>query len=152
MRRLLSAQSDGTYTLRMGQNEREVIQSLLPQMRELITQRDSAAWRLFPNAYQDDAEKAAEYEELVGDDLRKRRLESIAIVEQTIEADTLTEDQIQAWMGAVNDLRLVLGTRLDVTEESEMEDYNTDNSQFLFSAYAYLGMVLEEIISAITGR
>lgn len=150
-RRLLTARPDGTYALRMGTNEREVLESLLPQLRELIMQRDSAAWRLFPNAYQDDPEKAAEYEELVGDDLRKRRLESIDIVEQSLDADTLNEDQVHAWMGAVNDLRLVLGTRLDVSEESDIDDYNTDNSRFLFSAYSYLGLVLEQIIEAISG-
>lgn len=149
---MLSAAPDGTFTLRMSDDEREMLSSLLPQLRELITQRDSAAWRLFPNAYQDDQEKAAEYEEMVGAELRDKRLDSITIVEQTLDAVSLTEDQLNAWMGAVNDLRLVLGTRLDVTEESEIEDYNTENAKFLFAAYYHLGYILEEIVTVISVR
>jgi len=146
----VSANGDGTYTIRLDDDERGLLTTLLPQLRDLITERDSAAWRLFPNAYQDDPEKAAEYEDMVGDQLRDGRLASIEIVERTIEQSELSEDQLHAWMGAVNDLRLVLGTRLDVTEESELDDYNTTTARTLFSAYAYLGFVLESIITAIT--
>ena len=146
----MSRNSDGTFTIRLGTDERDMLRTLLPQLRDLITERDSAAWRLFPNAYQDDKEMAAEYEEMVGDQLRDGRLTSIEIVERTLDASELDADQLNAWMGAVNDLRLVLGTRLDVTEDSEMGDYNTNTAQTLFSAYAYLGYVLESIITAIT--
>lgn len=148
-RDLLTLKRDGSYTFNMGAEERDVLQSLMPQLRDLITDRDSTAWRLFPNAYQDDKDKAAEYEDMVGKDLRDRRLESIEIVENTLTAESLSQEELNAWMGAVNDLRLVLGTRLDVTEESEMSDYNTDTAQMLFSIYAYLGYVLEEIVSVI---
>lgn len=148
-RRMIARNRDGTYAFRMGADEREVLKSLMPQLRELITERDSTAWRLFPNAYQDDREKAAEYEELVGDDLRQRRLEAIATVERTLQADTLSADELRAWMGATNDMRLVLGTRLDVTEDSEIDDYNTQTSKMLFSLYSYLGYVLEEIVGVI---
>ena len=146
----MSRNSDDTFTIRLGTDERDMLRTLLPQLRDLITERDSAAWRLFPNAYQDDKEMAAEYEEMVGDQLRDGRLTSIEIVERTLDASELDADQLNAWMGAVNDLRLVLGTRLDVTEDSEMSDYNTNTAQTLFSAYAYLGYVLESIITAIT--
>lgn len=149
-RPLVSANSDGTYTIRLDTDERDMLRTLLPQLRDLITERDSAAWRLFPNAYQDDPDSAAEYEEMVGDQLRDGRLNSIAIVERTLDATELNADQLQAWMGAVNDLRLVLGTRLDVTEDSEVSDYNTNTAQTLFAAYSYLGYVLESIVTAIT--
>lgn len=146
---MISRNADGTYAFRMGDEEREVLESLMPQLRELITERDSTAWRLFPNAYQDDREMAAEYEELVGNDLRARRLEAIATVERTLQSETLSADELHAWMGATNDMRLVLGTRLDVTEESEIYDYNTQTSKMLFSVYSYLGYVLEEIVGVI---
>ena len=39
-------------------------------------------------------------------------------MEASIDADRLTEDQLLSWLGVLNDLRLVLGTRLEITEET----------------------------------
>jgi len=57
-----------------------------------------------------------------------------------------------AWMSAVNDLRLVIGTRLKVDEETEIEDYEDDTEQSLFLTYSYLGLMLEHIVMAIAGE
>jgi hypothetical protein len=51
-------------------------------------------------------------------------------------------------MGAVNDLRLVLGTRLDVTED--MDDIELDDPRApAFHVYHYLTYVLSEIVNAL---
>ena len=61
---------------------------------------------------------------------------------------SLDEDQINAWMGAVNDLRLVLGTRLDVTED--MDDIELDDPRAgAFAVYHYLTHLLAEIVDAL---
>lgn len=149
MARLVRRVGDDKFQLRIREQERDVLRSLMMQMRDLITERDSTAWRLFPNAYQDDPKMAAEYEEMVGEELRDKRLEAIETVESTLDETLLDESQLNAWMGAVNDLRLVLGTRLDVNEESTMRDYNTNTAKSLFSAYSYLGVLLEEIVASL---
>lgn len=141
---------DGTYSLNMPSDQRELLKALLPQIRTLVEERDSMAWRLFPNAYQDDPEKAAEYEDMVGDELRTKRLAAIDLVEHTLDEVVLTEDQLMSWMGAVNDLRLVLGTRLDVNEETDIDHFIRDVERSLFSAFAYLGHLMEVIVSAIS--
>ena len=70
--------------------------------------------RLFPTAYHDDPERDREYQQLVRDELLERRLAALATVEATAAADELDEEQLTGWLTALNDLRLVLGTRLDV--------------------------------------
>jgi hypothetical protein len=56
-----------------------------------------------------------------------------------------------AWMGAVNDLRLVLGTRLGITEDDEFnfDEEGGDNPESVArSAYWYLGWLLEHLVEA----
>ena len=79
--------------------------------------------RLFPTAYHDDAERDREYQQLVRDELLDRRLAALDIVDShRSTADELDEAQLSAWMRRVNDLRLVLGTRLDVCEDRRRLD------------------------------
>ncbi|MCB9374182.1 MAG: DUF2017 family protein, partial [Microthrixaceae bacterium] len=111
---------DGAYDVRMRHGERDLLGHLLGQLRELLTAGsgggaagadvDPVLRRLFPTAYPDDAELDAEYQGLVRDDLLEGRLAAIDVVEETVDADVITEEQLLAWMGAVNDLRLVIGT------------------------------------------
>jgi len=144
------AQRDGTYAISFSDNERNLIQMLVPQLRELVESRDPMAWRLFPNPHEDDPLLALQYEEMIGDDLLDKRRASIDTLERTMNAKVLSEEELLAWMTSVNDLRLVLGTRLDLTEESELEDFQDDEgSEGLFIAYVMLGMMLENIVSAL---
>jgi len=140
---------DDAFRVNLRQDERDLLRSLVPQLRSLIDGRDPVAWRLFPNAYQDDLEKAAQYEDMVGNDLKRKRLRALATLEGTVDETTLTEAQLLAWMGAINDLRLVLGTRLDVDEESEYEDFADEIDRALFAAYMVLGWLMENIVAAL---
>src|SRR5207237_496469 len=65
----------------------------------------------------DDAEASAEYARLMHDDLLQGHLDAIDVMATTAEASKLDDEQVAAWLAALNDIRLVLGTRLDVTEE-----------------------------------
>ena len=86
---------------------------------------------------------------MVGNDLKRKRLRALATLEGTVDETTLTEAQLLAWMGAINDLRLVLGTRLDVDEESEYEDFADEIDRALFAAYMVLGWLMENIVAAL---
>lgn len=149
MLRKIKRTGDDSFRINLPQEERELLRSLVPQLRSLIDDKDPVAWRLFPNAYQDDPEKAAQYEDMVGDDLRRKRLSALKTLETTVDEKTLTEAQLLAWMGAVNDLRLVLGTRLDVDEDSDYEDFTDDIDRSLFVAYMVLGWLMENIVGAL---
>ena len=59
----------------------------------------------------------------------------------------LTEDELLAWLAVINDLRLVLGVRLAVTEETVPSDFDGDEEAAgLYAVYAYLSYLEEEIV------
>ena len=109
----------GDFELRLSPEERDVLRGLPEQMREAMElgDTDPAVARLNPSACLDDAEVDAEYRQLMGNDLNEGRLQALDVLEGSVDDVRLDEDQALAWMGAINDLRLVLGTRLDVTED-----------------------------------
>lgn len=140
----------GHYRLKLPPHEREILRSLPGQLRELLGTDDPAVRRLFPPAYEDDADRQAEYEGLVSPELTRDRLDALAVVERTIDASKLTEEEVTAWLGALNDLRLVLGTRLNVTEDMYEEGLPDDDpSSPAFALFAYLGWLEEQIVEAL---
>jgi hypothetical protein len=140
---------DGTFELRLSDDERDLIVNLAGQLRELLVSGETdGTQRLFPPGYANDPDRDQEYQQLTHDELLTKRLASVDIVEQTVTESVLDEDQINAWMGAVNDLRLVLGTRLDVTED--MDDIALDDPRApAFAVYHYLTYLLAEIVNAL---
>lgn len=143
---------DGTFSITIPQQERLLLEQLIPQMRELIADNDQLAWRLFPDPYPNHERASAEYTDLIGDELRQKHLGALTVVEETLDAKRLDDDQLMSWMHAVNHLRLVIGTRLNVEEETDLDDYDTDTEQSLFVTYSYLGFMLENIVQAISGE
>lgn len=142
---------DGSFGITLSMQDRSLLEQLVPQMRELIKEHDVDTWRLFPNPYPDHEKAADEYSELIGNDLKDRHLHALNTVEETLDAKRLDEEQMVSWMNAVNHLRLFMGTRLKVTEDSDFDDYTTEEEQSLFAMYSYLGHVLELIVRALAG-
>jgi Domain of unknown function (DUF2017) len=145
----------GRFALRITGAERDVLRSLPAQLRQLMTGQDAGAnpdlRRLFPTAYPDDPEKAAEYDAMVRDDLVAGRLAAIDVMERTIESDRLSEEELLAWLSSINDLRLVLGTRLDVAEDlSELDVTPDDPRAESLALYAYLSLLEEDAVSALS--
>ncbi len=106
--------------------------------------------RLFPPAYPDDPLQNLEFETNLGATPRSGKLEALDVVERTANASTLTEDELLAWIGAVNDLRLVLGTRIEITEEATDEDFpEGDPRHDSYRAYLFLGYLLQEMLEAV---
>jgi hypothetical protein len=145
----------GRFALRITGAERDVLRSLPAQLRQLMTGQDAGAnpdlRRLFPTAYPDDPEKAAEYDAMVRDDLVAERLAAIDVMERTIESDRLSEEELLAWLSSINDLRLVLGTRLDVAEDlSELDLTPDDPRAESLALYAYLSLLEEDAVSALS--
>ncbi len=131
-------------------HERGLLRSLLGQLRELLLSGEGGLQRLFPPAYADDPEREAEYRAMVHDELLERHLASLDTVEETLEATSVDEAQLLTWMGAINDLRLVLGTRLDVSEDMvRVEPDHPDAGAF--AVYDYLTWLLDQIVDALSG-
>ena len=150
-RRRVQRTRRGTYEVHLPEPERALLGSLADQLRELLaeTTDDPVVRRLFPTAYHDDAERDREYQQLVRDELLERRLTALATVEGTLEASELDQEQLNAWLRGLNDLRLVLGTRLDVSEE--LLDVDADDPDApAYAVYEYLGFLLSEVVDALS--
>jgi hypothetical protein len=145
----------GDYMLRLTANEREALRSTVELLRQLLSEGDMggdpALKRLFPPAYMDDPERAAEFDGMVRDDLMAGRLAAIRTVEETLDAPRLSEEQLTAWLSAINDIRLVLGVRLGVTEESTPSDFDDDAERSQsYALYGYLTMLEDDVIGALS--
>ena len=146
----------GRFRLRLRPNETSLMVALVEQLREQLsasTDRPTLR-RLFPPAYPDDAEKDAGYQVLTRDELAERKLSALAVVESGLSqqgsaTDTqLDEDQLSQWMLALNSIRLVLGTRLDVDEDTELDP--DDPNAALYAVYEFLGWLLSQVVDALT--
>jgi len=140
------------YQLRLPREERELLRTLPGQLRDVLGTDDPAIARLSPPAYQDDPARSREFTELVGDDLDASRRRSLDLMEATIDAERLDEEQLTAWLGALNDLRLVLGTRLDVSEDMYERPPDPDEpNAHAFAVFVYLGWLQEQVVAALAG-
>ena len=71
-------------------------------------------------------------------------------LERSAKAEVLTENDLLAWMGSMNAIRLVLGTQLDVTEDMIAIDPDDPRAP-VFGVYGWLGMLVERGIEALQG-
>ena len=130
--------------------ERDLLRTLPEQARELVDHDDPTAQRLFPVAYLDDEAAQADYHEMMGTQLAEHHRHALDALVSTIDAPTIDVDELHGWLGAVEVLRLLLGTQLDVSEdivEIDPGDPRADQ----FTVYQYLSMLQGEIVDALAG-
>jgi uncharacterized protein DUF2017 len=144
----------GDFELRLDPKERDILRELPDQLRTLIENEDPtsdpAMARLYPPAYEDDPIRNLEFERVAGDDLTSQRLSSIDAMEGSIDADRLTEEQLLSWLSVLNDLRLVLGTRLEITEDTTEDDFAAEDPRAsTFALYAYLTWLVDSIVRVL---
>jgi cysteinyl-tRNA synthetase len=142
----------GQFELRLSPEEREVLRGLPTQMRDALAlgKDDPAVARLNPSACLDDEAVDSEFHEMMDDDLNTGRLEALQAFEKTVDAQRLDEEEALAWLRAVNDVRLLLGTRLDVGEEPEDRRVAPDDPRAPgFALYDYLSLLTQELVEAL---
>ena len=150
-RRRIQASGDGSVRLRLPREERELLRTLPAQLRSLLDEApdDPSLERLFPPAYDDD-ESEAEYRRLMRDELLDGRRRALETLEETLDRDRLSAEQAQAWLTALNDLRLVLGTRLDVREDELLARVDpADPRAPALGVYMYLSWLQEQLVEAL---
>lgn len=140
---------------------------------------DPALARLFPDAYggpdeltesdgkseEELRELSAEFRRFTENDLRSRKREDALAVVRTLDALspaggggavlTLTAEECRSWLGSLNDLRLTIGTRLEVSDEDEGEDGSlyrlpdSDPRKPMVMAYLWLGALQETLVESL---
>ena len=149
--RRITRDRKGGYTLRLPPEERELLRSLPAQMREVMQTDDPGLRRLFPPAYPDDGEADDEFRDLMREELLEGKLAALRVVEETAGAEQLTGEQLEGWLGALESLRLYLGTQLDVSEATYDTDLDPDDPQApALALYGYLSWLQEEAVAALS--
>jgi hypothetical protein len=120
---------------------------------------DPALARLLPDAYGDDDAAATEFRRYTEGDLRAGKrahatavLASLAPLAERGGRLVLDRDEADAWLGCLNDLRLVLGTRLEVTEDSERRPRSDDPRAQALQVYGWLGWLQESLLGCLDPR
>jgi len=144
---------DGRYTIRLDPNVRAVLATLAQQLPAALEARDPITRRLFPPAYPGAEFKEAEqeYRELVDTALINHHRQALAVLAATAEADTLSEAELNDWLAAVGSLRLVFGTRLDVSEDMVPPDPG-DPAAAEYGLYEFLGELQYLIIEVLAAE
>ena len=143
---------DGRYAIKLDPSVRAVLVTMAEQLSPILGPDEPMTRRLFPPAYAGDDERdhEAEYRRLVDNALVNHHREAFAVMAATAQADILTEPELDAWLSAVGSLRLVLGTRLDVSEDMEAPDPEdpTAPEYALYELLGQLQYLMIEVLAA----
>ncbi|MFF4789634.1 DUF2017 domain-containing protein [Streptomyces sp. NPDC001276] len=137
---------------------------------------DPVLKRLFPDAYSDPEQTpgnpheaaeqrahSAEFRRYTENDLRAGKRENALAVINALNALTadegglavleLTPAESRRWLGALNDLRLAIGSRLEITDEDDTDDFyrlpDEDPRKPMVMAYLWLGGLQETLVSTL---
>jgi hypothetical protein len=153
------ATGTGSARLLLDDTETHVIRQLASELRTLldagrIDRGDPVYERLFPSAYEDVSDETA-YRDLVGDDLVTFKLDALEKITNDLGEGArgsdiaLVGDTLDLWLACLTDLRLAIGTRLDVDEErmGAEVDPNDPDARSL-AVLHWLGWIQEGVIRA----
>ncbi len=149
----------GDVVARLDPAEAGVVGLLLDQLEQLLAADaddvagDPVMARLLPDGHRSDPELAADYRELTESSLRSGKTDDLAIVRATLPEGggeiRLDRDQAGAWLRTSNDLRLALGTRLDITEDTEPPDEIADEQDQQLAVYYWLTSLQGSLVDAL---
>ncbi|UWP87680.1 DUF2017 domain-containing protein [Dactylosporangium fulvum] len=142
----------------------EVMLEVVTLLSEGFDRTDPVIERLFPDVYRDDPSASADLRRYTEDDLRSAKLEQAAMLLDALPVEggevALDEEQAEAWLRALTDVRLTLGLRLgiiddDVDIEAELDEaiLKDPTSQRVgqLSVYQYLTYLQESLVGALMG-
>jgi len=166
MARRFKRKGDGLL-VSMPAGEVEILRSIPGQLEGLLAgpkdPDDPVFRRLFPTAYLDPTQEEAEreWQELVHPELLRARLAALELVTSTLDRGVekrgnievvLTEDEVAAWLGVLNDARLALGTRLGVTEDLDEREVDPAAPEAAAHAlYAWMTWMEGELVETLLG-
>jgi hypothetical protein len=143
------------FVFNIGTDERELVARLLTELSQLLMGEsgDPRLIRIFPPAYHlaDDAEADAEYQRLMREELVASRLSGITTVNTALQGSgPVDEETMISFIQAINGLRLVLGTMLDVDEDDDPDQVDEDDPQVgEHHLYNFLSWLLDWAVRAL---
>jgi uncharacterized protein DUF2017 len=154
-----SATRGGEVVARFDRAEADIVGLLLDQLEQLLAADaddvadDPVMARLLPDGHRGDPELAADYRELTESSLRSGKTDDLAVVRASLPDGggevRLDREQAGAWLRSSNDLRLALGTRLDITEDTEPPDEIADEQDQQLAVYYWLTSLQGSLVDAL---
>ncbi|MET0763608.1 MAG: DUF2017 family protein [Blastococcus sp.] len=156
----------GDVVAHLDPAEAGILGLLLDQLEQLLTADaedvagDPVMARLLPEGHRGDPELAADYRELTESSLRSGKADDLATMRASLPPDggdvRLDADRAGSWLRTTNDLRLALGTRLDVSEDTEPPDEVTGEQDQQLAVYYWLtalqGSLVDALVDGRAGR
>lgn len=150
----------GQVWIALNEADVTLLRRLIDDYLELLDSEsepdDPVISRLFPPASRDDPEVQRQFRELSGSDLDRHKRSSAKKVLDFLgstgglRAALRTEEDCEAWLVALTDLRLALGVRLGVTEEIQAAIADPkDPDQLPLFVLHWLGALEESLVHAI---
>lgn len=141
---------------------RQVATEVIGLLTEGFDRTDPVVERLFPDVYGDDPAQAAELRQYTEGDLKTGKIDQAGAILAALPATggavvRLDPEAAEAWLRALNDVRLALGIRLDVRDDTDlleelddavMRDPTSARVRQL-TMYQYLGVLQESLLDAI---
>ena len=179
--------SRGNLRLGLAPQEAALLVSLMDSMTELVgpttepvgdpleqlqdidealdPPQDPALRRLFPDAYRDDDEAAADFRRYTEGGLRRLKSDRLSVSRELISdlvsatgpedqavGVEISQDNVPALMGALNDTRLVLGSRLDIVDDEQQvgQLWDPDDPRHQqFEIYQWLTWLQATLLDAV---
>jgi Domain of unknown function (DUF2017) len=145
--------------------EAQVLRQCMAELAALLADHpdpdDPAVERLFPDVYPEDPEAAAEFRRFTEADLKASKLnQAKTVLSDLLDSGgevRLAHEQADLWLRALTDIRLALGTRLGVQDETDIESEiddavgrnPTSPRVGQLSVYAYLTYLQESLVGAL---
>jgi len=149
-------------------DDRDPLEALMDFSGPTTAPEDPVLARLFPTAYADDEEAAAEFRRFTEGTLREGKAKAAGTIIDTLEdaglPDELREDGLtidvemdeptaQTWMRSFTDIRLALATRLGVEDGDEEYWYSLPDDDPRAQAhdiYEWIGWLQETLVGALS--
>jgi hypothetical protein len=151
---------------RFPQEEVDVLRRVAAEVVALLTDGfdhgDPVVGRLFPDVYPQRPEDSEEYRRFTEGDLKTAKIDQAGAILAALPTSgggevALDPESAEAWLRALNDVRLALGVRLEIADDTSLESEldeavladTTSARVFQLSVYAYLGYLQESLLDAM---
>jgi len=142
---------------------RHVVSEILTLLGTGFDRDDPVVERLFPDVYPDDPREAAEYRRYTEGDLKSGKVEQVGKLLASLPVGgglvRLDEETAEAWLRALTDVRLALGIRLDLADDTDLEEEldeavlrdPTSPRVAQLTLYSYLTYLQESLVGSLAG-
>jgi hypothetical protein len=142
---------------------RKVAGEVVALLTDAFDHGDPVVGRLFPDIYPGRPDDSAEFRRYTEGDLKTGKIDQAGAILAALPSDGPSEVRLdaetaEAWLRAINDARLAMGTRLDIRADTDLGEELDDavlhdpasGRVFQLSVYAYLGYLQESLLNALT--